>query len=407
MQKLIDGANVQAVSISSVTQQSASVIDDPPPPFTEHANPPSSTKEPIKKAGLSVDPSPTAKHDLAPTQLTPEGQLRAQMDSPNYEDMISLAETDMPSTTLAENRAVLGAHAGLHPSPENDDSTLWRPISTPNSSESRRQVDATTAIPAFTSILSETAIWHGQLSQYLYDREYQNLRDRLADAAYFGNWNDVEAIIDDAHERGLRSWPNCYRIGRTPGPSGWTPLHQAAFLGAPESVVRMLVDLGASRTLQTVWTSSSELPFRNMTALEIARFLGFKYLFDALSPVARHVVPCTVLHKVQQNFHHLIRGDSTGRPEMAHLRLPELDLLTELENPEMYFPLKSPKINMVTPSRTSIPIQRVTHSDTGILLSVRRSRTPGHKSWNFVVWTTEVLSNHRARCTGNPRCYLI
>jgi hypothetical protein len=193
-------------------------------------------------------------------------------------------------------------------------------------------------------------IWHGQLSRYLYDDEYLRLRDRLADAAYYGDWDEVEATVDDAHEHGLRSWPNCYRLGSFRGPTGWTPLHQAAFLSAPESAVRMLVDQGASRTLQTVWTSSSELPFRNMTALEMARFLGFKHLFDVLSPVIHHSVPCATLHKLQQNFHYLIRGDLAARPEDAHLRLPELDLLTELENPEMYFPLKSPKTAMVIPS---------------------------------------------------------
>jgi hypothetical protein len=114
----------------------------------------------------------------------------------------------------------------------------------------------------------------------------------------------------------------------------------------------MLVDLGASRTLRTVWTSSSELPFRKMTALEIARFLGFKHLYSVLSPVIHHTVPCATLHKLQQNFHYLIQRDLTGRPENVHLRLPELELLTELENPEMYFPLTSPNIEMVTFSCT-------------------------------------------------------
>jgi hypothetical protein len=348
VQTLIDGTNVQAVSISSITQSSAGFVDEPPPPFSEHAEPPSSTEEPIEKAGLTMDPSLTAKPDLAKTGLTPEGQ--AQTDTPNTEDMISLAETDLPSTSTAYHPAELGTNVGLWSPLKKDDSTLWLPTSTSTLLETQKQIDATPAIPVFSKILSETVIWHGQLSRYLYDDEYLRLRDRLADAAFYGDWDEVEATIDDAHEHGLRSWPNCYRIGSLRGPTGWTPLHQAAFLSAPESAVRMLVDQGASRTLQTVWTSSSELPSRNMTALEMARFLGFKHLFDVLSPVIHHSVPCSTLHKLQQNFHYLIRGDLAGRPEDAHLRLPELELLTELENPEMYFPLKSPKIAMVIPS---------------------------------------------------------
>ncbi|KAF7508634.1 hypothetical protein GJ744_009026 [Endocarpon pusillum] len=328
VQTLIDGANVQAVSISSITQSSTGVVDEPPPPFTEHAEP----------------PSPTDELDLAKMKLTSEGQ--AQMDIPGTEDIISLAETDLPSTSIADHPAELGTNVGFWSPLKEDDSTLWLPISTSNPLETQKQIDATPAIPPLTKLLSETVIWHGQLSRYMYDDEYLRLRDRLADAAYYGDWDEVEATIDDAHEHGLRSWPNCYRIGKLRGPSGWTPLHQAAFLGAPKSAVRMLVDQGASRTLQTVRTSSSELPFRNMTALEMAQFLGFKYLFDVLSPIIHYSIPCATLHKLQQNFHYLIRGDLAGRPEDAQLRLPELELLTELENPEMYFPLKSPKIAM-------------------------------------------------------------
>ena len=351
MQTLIDETNVKAVSISSITQSSTGVIDDLPSSFTEDAEPPSSTKRSIEKGRLSVDSSLTTKADLAKTGLTPEGQSKARIDTPYPEDMISLAGTDMLSTTIADHRTGPGSDVGLRPSQENDDSTLWLPTSIPTGSKTKKQRDFATAISVFTKVLSGTVIWHGQLSQYFYDSEYLNLRDRLANAAYYGDWNELEATINDAHERGLRSWSNCYRIGSSHGPSGWTPLHQAAFLSAPESVVRMLVNLGASRTLQTVWTSS-ELPFRNMTALEIARFLGFRHLYDVLSPVVHHTVPYAILHKLQQRFHSLIRGDLTGRPENAHLRLPELELLTELENPEMYFPLKSPKINMVTPSCT-------------------------------------------------------
>lgn len=357
MQKLIDGANVQAVSISSITQNSVGVVDDPPPPFTKHAQLPSSTDESIEKTGLSVDPSLTAKPDLAKTGLAPDSQVRAQVNALNIEDMIPLAEADLPSTTTADHRAGLGTDVRLWSPPEKDDSTLWFPNSTSTPSEIQEQVDATSAMSALTKILSGTAIWHGQLSRYLYDDEYLRLRDRLADAAYYGDWDDVEATIENAHERGLRSWPNCYRIGSPQGPTGWTPLHQAAFLSAPEYTVRKMVDRGASRILQTVWTSSAELPFRNMSALEIARSLGSKHLFDVLSPVIRHSIPCATLHKLQQNFHHLIRGDLAGRPENAQLRLPELELLTELENPEMYFPLKSPKIPMVTPSYTRTQIQ--------------------------------------------------
>ncbi|ERF77028.1 hypothetical protein EPUS_07934 [Endocarpon pusillum Z07020] len=125
VQTLIDGANVQAVSISSITQSSTGVVDEPPPPFTEHAEPPSLTDE----------------LDLAKMKLTSEGQ--AQTDIPDTEDIISLAETDLPSTSIADDPAELGTNVGLWSPLKEDDSTLWLPISTSNSLETQKQIDAT------------------------------------------------------------------------------------------------------------------------------------------------------------------------------------------------------------------------------------------------------------------------
>lgn len=288
VERLTDTASVQAVAISSITQSSVDIGNEPPPPFTENADSSSSAEGPIERAGLTVYPPLIARPDSASMGLTAEGQVKDEMDIPNTEDMISLAENDLPSITTAAHRGELGTNAELWSPLTKDDSTLWLPISTSAPLETSPQVDITPATSTFTKLLSRTVIWHGQLSRYLYDDEYLRRRDALADAAYAGNWEDVKATIDDAHERGLRSWPNCYRIGSSMGPTGWTPLHQAAFLCAPESAVKMLVERGASRTLRTVWTSPSELPFRNMTALEIARSLGFKHLFDILSPVIHY-----------------------------------------------------------------------------------------------------------------------
>lgn len=310
MQILINEANVQAVSISSIARSLAGIADEPPPPFTEHAVPPSSTKEPIKKPVSAMDLSPIAKLEVTKVGLAPEGQART--DTPNTEDMISLAETDLPSTSTADHQAELEVNIGLRSPLKIDDSTLWLPTSTSTPSVTQKQVDATPTIPTFTKMLSETAIWHGQLSRYSYDDKYLRIRDRLANAAYYVDWDEVEVTITEAHEHGLRSWANCYRIGSLRGPSGWTPLHQAAFLSAPESTVRKLINLGASRVSQTVRTSPSELPFSNMNPLEIARFLGFKHLFDVLSPVVHHSVPSATLHNLQQNFHYFIRGDLAG-----------------------------------------------------------------------------------------------
>ena len=94
--------------------------------------------------------------------------------------------------------------------------------------------------------------------------------------------------------------------------------------------------------LRTAWTSSSELPNRNMTALEIAMAIGRWELVDLLNSEILYPISHTILKTLQIHFHNLIRSSLSARPnELAVLRLPDLLVLTELEVPMMWFPLKS------------------------------------------------------------------
>ena len=94
--------------------------------------------------------------------------------------------------------------------------------------------------------------------------------------------------------------------------------------------------------LRTAWTSPSELPNRNMTALEIAMAIGRWELVDVLSSEILYPVSHPILTTLQTRFHNLIRSNLSARPnELTALRLPDLLVLTELEVPMMWFPLKS------------------------------------------------------------------
>ena len=77
----------------------------------------------------------------------------------------------------------------------------------------------------------------------------------------------------------------------------------------------------------------------DLTPLDIARTLGNDKLLGLLSPVIRHVVPSWILHKLETNFHSLIRSDLSGCDWVKHLYLPELKTLTEMVKPIMWFPL--------------------------------------------------------------------
>lgn len=76
-----------------------------------------------------------------------------------------------------------------------------------------------------------------------------------------------------------------------------------------------------------------------MTPVEMARYLGYSHMYDILSPVIRHNLPAWTLEALQAKFHGIIRGELEDEVESLRLRLPELVPLTELEVPEMWFPL--------------------------------------------------------------------
>jgi hypothetical protein len=93
-------------------------------------------------------------------------------------------------------------------------------------------------------------------------------------------------------------------------------------------------NLGLARTIH-----AGDLPYPSMTALEIAQYLGATHLESVLAPVIYHVVPNSVLSRLQERFHGLVRED-LGRRAAKSLRLPELEVLGELRVPLMWFPMR-------------------------------------------------------------------
>ncbi|KAF6219811.1 hypothetical protein HO133_003636 [Letharia lupina] len=192
--------------------------------------------------------------------------------------------------------------------------------------------------------LSKLPVWFGDLSPVGFDRRYLALRDKLSDAAYSGQFETLFQVLADVEHAYAQSWANAPRLSRTPQQaSGWIPLHQAVYMGASKDhITRLVRDFGSLRLLRTAWTSSSELPNRNMTALEIAMAIGRWELVDVLNSEILYPISHPILTTLQIHFHNLIRSNLSARPnELAALRLPDLLVLTELELPMMWFPLKS------------------------------------------------------------------
>ncbi|REJ04524.1 hypothetical protein DY023_13845 [Microbacterium bovistercoris] len=110
------------------------------------------------------------------------------------------------------------------------------------------------------------AEWPGILDPEVLNPTHLDDGERLADAAKAGDWAAVLGLLDAG-----RPTVNQWRIG---GQSWFTPLHQAAFLGAPVDVVEELVRRGAWRSLPT---ADGDRP------IDLAERNGHHHLREALA----------------------------------------------------------------------------------------------------------------------------
>lgn len=148
------------------------------------------------------------------------------------------------------------------------------------------------------------------------------VRQRLADCAKRYDWPGVFAVLD--------AEPGLVNSARPGGTSWYAPLHQAAHAGAAVEVVERLVGLGAWRGLRT---AAGERP------VDLARRGQHTHLLGVLEPPRRVEVPAETLRRVQVYFHAVIRARVQHLVDEHALRLPELEVLLELDEPRMVFPV--------------------------------------------------------------------
>ncbi|MFJ5029813.1 ankyrin repeat domain-containing protein [Streptomyces sp. NPDC088560] len=173
----------------------------------------------------------------------------------------------------------------------------------------------------------KVAHWDGVTRRSSLKDEYAALRDRLADAARDGHWHNVLALLGEN-----RDWVNTARLE---GRSGFTPLHQAAWHGASAETVERLLEAGAWRTLRTG---------DGTRAVDVAAQRGHHHITAPLCPDIRHPLPADVTGRLQYHLHRLIRHRAglEGGTDLATqqgMRLPEVEVLTELAHPVCWFPV--------------------------------------------------------------------
>lgn len=128
----------------------------------------------------------------------------------------------------------------------------------------------------------------------------------------------------------IRQHPHFVNSSRPDEPSWFAPLHRAADSGVVPEIANRLIAAGAWRALRS---STGERP------VDVARRRGHDHLLAALEPPRRTDVPADVLETLEKQFHELIHQRMREFGIEHELRLPELEVMLELERPELWFPV--------------------------------------------------------------------
>ena len=167
-----------------------------------------------------------------------------------------------------------------------------------------------------------TPQWDGVLDPARLQPARAKRRQALADAARDGRWSVVLAML----EKDKSLSPNHWRPG---GTSLYTPLHQAAWHGAPVDVVEQLVALGAWRTLRTA---------KGDNALNIAHDKGHRHLEEILTPTTQPRDDLPVIQWLDLQLAELV--ESRIRPELdIRLRHPVCSVMAELPGRQLWYPV--------------------------------------------------------------------
>lgn len=162
--------------------------------------------------------------------------------------------------------------------------------------------------------------WSGITDPEKLHSGFVDLVDQLADQSRAGNWDAVLQLLGTHANLS----PNQWRIG---GTSWFTPLHQAAWLGAPVEVVDELIQRGAWRSLRNA---------EGDRAIDIARSRGHSHLLDALHVRDLNEPEREKFHAWDQHLADLIAQRTRSLGPVSFRAVPtEVIALEELE--ELWF----------------------------------------------------------------------
>jgi hypothetical protein len=188
-------------------------------------------------------------------------------------------------------------------------------------------------------------VWRGILDPtQLYD-EVVAASHRLADAAKVGDWSTVFDLLDDPDQRVDINW---WR----PGGTAWfTPLHQAAWHGAPPDVAAELIRRGALRSLRdsrgrTAYDIRCQKDLKNANHLKgvaaqqhKSLLLRERYLKPPPSPLAPATIRALDRHLAGVIDSRIQGVLYDGRDPQQVLRYPPVEILHEVPWQRLWFPV--------------------------------------------------------------------
>ncbi|KAF2153785.1 hypothetical protein K461DRAFT_320014 [Myriangium duriaei CBS 260.36] len=183
-------------------------------------------------------------------------------------------------------------------------------------------------------------VWLGHVATEMtrHSQEYLEDRQTCSEAAFRGHWQEFWRMHQIGIDRWKENWLYSVRMkDRREKFAFWTPLHQAVYHRADLDNLRKMINGGAFRLRRTAWT---EYDHKDMTALDLARLFGFHEMYEILAPKVHSFVPGKVLDYLQRWFHHMIIKDLGDWVEDEQMDLPALEVLVELKDESMWFPVK-------------------------------------------------------------------
>jgi len=141
----------------------------------------------------------------------------------------------------------------------------------------------------------------------------------------------LQSILKPANgTRALKQRPDLVNIPFLDDPLWFAPLHQGAYNKAPLKVIQKLLSLGAWRTLKTI---KGEKP------VDLCPKGTQEDLVKLLTPIYKRKADQNVLSQIEKHFHEVIIQRIKCLQRWSSLRLPDLEVLFEINKPKMWFPV--------------------------------------------------------------------